>query len=126
MFKFGKIALLVFVLSLFVIPASVQAVSVQPANTSTVHNISLQASNNSSYSGFINMLNRIKIVVIAGGAIIATIMWVWEGIFMLMHRDDKEGILRFKHDLIYLVIATIIILGATLIVGLIGWMVSGT
>jgi len=126
MFKFGKIALLVFVLSLFVVPASVQAFSVQPANTSTVHNISLQASNNSSYSGFINMLNRIKIVVIAGGAIIATIMWVWEGIFMLMHRDDKEGILKFKHDLIYLVIATIIILGASLIVGLISWIVSGT
>jgi len=125
MFKFGKLALLVFVLGLFVVPASVQAVTVQPANTVVVHNSPLQASNNSSYSNFINMLNRIKIVVIAGGAIIATVMWVWEGIFMLMHRDDKEGILKFKHDLIYLVMATIIILGASLIVGLISWIVTG-
>ncbi|MGC8859589.1 MAG: hypothetical protein ACP5QH_00060 [Thermoplasmata archaeon] len=44
---------------------------------------------------------------------------------MLLHRDDKEGVLRFKHDLIYLVIASIIILGATVIVNLLAWIVTG-
>ncbi|MGC8646691.1 MAG: TrbC/VirB2 family protein [Thermoplasmata archaeon] len=110
-------------LLMLLVPVQVQATTLTPVQ-GVGHASALATSNNSSYNNFMNIMNRIKTVVIAIGAIIVTIMWVWEGIFMLIHRDDKEGVLRFKHDLIYLLIASLIILGASAIVSLLAWIVS--
>ncbi|MGC9138693.1 MAG: TrbC/VirB2 family protein [Thermoplasmata archaeon] len=116
-----KFALVIFLSMLFLMQVQISQASTLSIIPQPGHSVALD----SAYSNFTAMLNRIKVVVTAIGAIIVTVMWIWEGIFMLLHRDDKEGVLRFKHDLIYLVIASIIILGATVIVNLLAWIVTG-
>ncbi len=121
--KLGISIMVMLALLMLLVPVQVQATTITQVQ-GVGHSSALATTNNSSYNNFLNIMNRIKTVVIAVGAIIVTIMWVWEGIFMLIHRDDKEGVLRFKHDLIYLLIASLIILGASAIVSLLTWIVS--
>lgn len=117
--------LLMLVIAMLLVTYTVGYVSAVPiaANNQVVaqmdHSIALDG-----YQNFSHMLSNIQKVVFLIGGTIVVVMWVWEGIFMLMHRDDKEGILKFKHDLIYLVIASLIVLGASVIVSLLQWIVT--
>ncbi|MFP3318055.1 MAG: hypothetical protein RXP98_02570 [Thermoplasmata archaeon] len=72
-----------------------------------------------------NMLSRLTFVVNSIAISILSIMWIWEGVFLFLHKDDREGMLKFKHDLPTMIIASIIILGASIIVNIIGYIAHG-
>jgi len=71
------------------------------------------------------MLNRLTFVINAIAISILSILWIWEGLFLFFHKDDREGILKFKHDLPIMIIASVIILGASIIVNIIGFIAHG-
>ncbi|MGC8672183.1 MAG: hypothetical protein ACP5TO_01585 [Thermoplasmata archaeon] len=71
------------------------------------------------------MLNRLTFVINAIAISILSILWIWEGLFLFFHKDDREGILKFKHDLPIMIIASVIILGASVIVNIIGFIAHG-
>lgn len=71
------------------------------------------------------MLNRLTFVINAIAVSILSIMWIWEGLFLFFHKDDREGLLKFKHDLPIMIIASVIILGASVIVNIIGFIAHG-
>jgi len=72
-----------------------------------------------------NMLSRLTFVVNSIAISVLSIMWIWEGVFLFLHKDDREGILKFKHDLPTMLIASVIILGASIIVNIIGYIAHG-
>lgn len=71
------------------------------------------------------MLNRLTFVINAIAVSILSVMWIWEGLFLFFHKDDREGLLKFKHDLPIMIIASVIILGASVIVNIIGFIAHG-
>ncbi len=71
------------------------------------------------------MLNRLTFVINAIAISILSVLWIWEGLFLFFHKDDREGILKFKHDLPIMIIASVIILGASVIVNIIGFIAHG-
>lgn len=71
------------------------------------------------------MLNRLTFVINAVAVSILSILWIWEGLFLFFHKDDREGLLKFKHDLPIMIIASVIILGASIIVNIIGFIAHG-
>ncbi len=72
-----------------------------------------------------NMLGRFTYTVnIIAGSIIG-VVWIYEALFLILHKDDKEGLLKFKRDLPVMVIATIIIFGAATIVNVLSWIGQG-
>lgn len=71
------------------------------------------------------MLGRLTYTVnVIAGSIIG-IVWIYEAIFLILHKDDKEGLLKFKRDLPVMVLATIIIFGAATIVNVLAWIGQG-
>lgn len=71
------------------------------------------------------MLNRLTFVINVIAVSILSVMWIWEGLFLFFHKDDREGLLKFKHDLPIMIIASVIILGASVIVNIIGFIAHG-
>lgn len=90
------------------------------ANTVSVHQNYTNATQDLK-----NMLSRLTFVVNSIAISILAIMWIWEGIFLFLHKDDREGMLKFKHDLPTMLIASVIILGASIIVNIIGYIAHG-
>ncbi|MEM0151097.1 MAG: hypothetical protein QXN11_01755 [Thermoplasmata archaeon] len=72
-----------------------------------------------------NMMSRLTFVVNTVAISILSIMWIWEGVFLFLHKDDREGMIKFKHDLPTMLIASVIILGASVIVNIIGFIAHG-
>ncbi|MEM0185046.1 MAG: hypothetical protein QXP00_04040, partial [Thermoplasmata archaeon] len=72
-----------------------------------------------------NMMSRLTFVVNTVAISILSIMWIWEGVFLFLHKDDREGLIKFKHDLPTMLIASVIILGASVIVNIIGFIAHG-
>jgi type IV secretory pathway VirB2 component (pilin) len=72
-----------------------------------------------------DMLGRLTYTVnVIAGSIIG-VVWIYEAIFLILHKDDKEGLLKFKRDLPVMVLATIIIFGAATIVNVLSWIGHG-
>ncbi|MGC8663292.1 MAG: hypothetical protein ACP5SF_05080 [Thermoplasmata archaeon] len=72
-----------------------------------------------------NLLNRLTFVINAIAISILSVLWIWEGLFLFFHKDDREGLIKFKHDLPIMVISSIIILGASIIVNIISFIAHG-
>ncbi len=72
-----------------------------------------------------NLLNRLTFVINTIAISILSILWIWEGLFLFFHKDDREGILKFKHDLPIMIISSLIILGASIIVNILSFIVHG-
>lgn len=78
-----------------------------------------------STTNLTQILQRLTFVINAVAFSILSILWIWEGLFLFFHKDDREGILKFKHDLPVMIIASIIILGASVIVNVLSYIVHG-
>ncbi|MBD6955402.1 MAG: hypothetical protein ACPLVI_00730 [Thermoplasmata archaeon] len=88
-------------------------------------NVSINQSFTNATQDLKNMLSRLTFVVNSIAISVLSIMWIWEGVFLFLHKDDREGILKFKHDLPTMLIASVIILGASIIVNIIGYIAHG-
>lgn len=97
--------------------------SVASAQSVTV-NVHTLVSGNATQN-LTEMLNRLTFVINAIAVSILSVMWIWEGLFLFFHKDDREGLLKFKHDLPIMIIASVIILGASVIVNIIGFIAHG-
>ncbi len=89
-----------------------------------INNIPVQLQTNATQS-LQSLLGRLIFVINSVAVSVLSIMWIWEGIFLFWHKDDREGILKFKHDLPIMLLASVIILGATVIINVISYIANG-
>ncbi len=90
----------------------------------SVNNVPVQLQTNATQS-LQNLLGRMIFVINSVAVSILSIIWIWEGIFLFWHKDDREGLLKFKHDLPIMLLASVIILGATVIVNVLSYIANG-
>ncbi len=72
-----------------------------------------------------DVISRLTIVVNTIAGSILAIFWIYEGLFLFFHKDDREGIMKFKHDLPIMLLASFIVLGASTIVNIISFIATG-
>ncbi|MGC8585393.1 MAG: hypothetical protein ACP5RZ_04350 [Thermoplasmata archaeon] len=72
-----------------------------------------------------DVISRMTLVVNTVAASILAIFWIYEGLFLFFHKDDREGLMKFKHDLPIMLLASFIVLGASTIVNIISFIASG-
>ncbi len=113
-----KVLVFILIQALILSPVFVQSTVIG------VNSVPVELQTNATQS-LQNLLGRLIFVINSVAVSILSIMWIWEGIFLFWHKDDREGIMKFKHDLPVMLLASVIILGAAVIVNVISYIANG-